>query len=625
LCRIPNWWKHKTPGLRVNISLGNSKPSGLGMNGLIDFNAQLMLGSESMSVEEVKALMAESQGMALIKGKWIEIVPEKLQQTLDAYDRARQLMLEGNLTLREAMRMQLGADQAMDMGPDTVEFSHGQWLQAVMEKLSRPSRINRVLCPKGFKAELRAYQQQGLNWLIFLNSLRLGICLADDMGLGKTVQLLAMLTSLKAKNRGKTQKTNLLVLPASLIGNWINEINRFAPSLRVFLAHPSGKAPKQALQKGPSLNKVDLVITTYALCQRYDWLNRVNWNLIILDEAQAIKNPGTKQTRAVKLFKSINRIAMTGTPIENRLSDLWSLFDFLNPGLLGTVKEFTRFTKTLRDNPAGYSRLKKVISPYILRRLKTDKSVISDLPDKVEMKTYTQLSKKQILLYQSLVQQLEQSLEAKPDGIQRKGLVLAMLSKFKQICNHPDQYTGQQAFSETHSGKFQRLRSLCDVIVDKREQVLIFTQFKEIIAPLANTLETAFGYKGLTLHGSTAVKKRKQIVEQFQSDSYTPFMILSIKAGGVGLNLTAANHVIHFDRWWNPAVENQATDRAFRIGQHKNVVVHKFITQGTIEEKIDKMLEDKAQLSDQVIGRSSEQWITEMDNEKLMSLFTLSL
>jgi non-specific serine/threonine protein kinase len=274
---------------------------------------------------------------------------------------------------------------------------------------------------------------------------------------------------------------------------------------------------------------------------------------------------------------------MTGTPIENRLSDLWSLFDFLNPGLLGTAKEFADLVKALRKDPSGYARLKKVVGPYILRRLKTDKSVISDLPDKIEVKIYADMARKQIVLYQDLVRQIKEQLEERPEGIRRKGLILAALMKFKQLCNHPDQYLGQSEFCEDHSGKFQRLRPICETVLDKHERMLVFTQFKEMTGPLDRHLQGLFGHEGLVLHGGTPVAKRRSIVERFQADPYVPYMVLSLKAGGVGLNLTAASHVVHFDRWWNPAVENQATDRAFRIGQTRNVVVHKFVTRGTVE------------------------------------------
>ena len=373
-----------------------------------------------------------------------------------------------------------------------------------------------------------------------------------------------------------------------------------------------------------SLDTFDLVITTYALIQRYEWLQSYSWNYIILDEAQAIKNPGTKQANAIKNLTSCNRIVMTGTPIENRLTDLWSLFDFLNPGLLGNPREFKQFSKSLKDDNSGYSRLRKLISPYILRRLKSDKSVISDLPEKVEMKTYAPLSKKQVFLYKNIVEEIKQII-AETEGIQRKGLILSSLMKFKQICNHPDQYLGTGGFEEKESGKFLRLREICETIYDKREKVLIFTQFKEITEPLCDFLENIFKRKGLILHGSVAVSKRKKIIEQFQSQSYVPFMVLSLKAGGVGLNLTEANHVIHFDRWWNPAVENQATDRVFRIGQKKNVIVHKFLTKGTVEERIDMMLEEKSRLSQDVIAGTGGGWITEMKDDDLVDLFRLTL
>ena len=627
LCRIPNWWKNRQAGLRVAISMGDDAPTSLGMDALLDFSVRLVLGESVISEEEVRRLLDEAEGLAFIKGKWVEVDGDRLKQTLAAYERARRLMDEGNLTLRDAMRLQLGTDREAGLTQEgvEVEFSHGQWLREVTAKLTRPERLDTVRVPKDFRGKLRPYQREGLNWLCLLDSLRLGTCLADDMGLGKTVQLLAMLSTLKCQ-RGRSKKgASLLVIPASLIGNWSSEIERFAPALNYVVAHPSAGVEIKQGRADPKLKGADLVITTYALCQRYTWLQAVDWDLVILDEAQAIKNPGAQQTRAVKRLKARNRIIMTGTPIENRLSDLWSLFDFINPGLLGTTKEFTQFTKSLRNDPSGYARLKKVVGPYILRRLKTDKSVITDLPDKVEMKTYAQLTKKQVVLYRGLIKQLKETLEENPDGIQRRGLVLAALMKFKQLCNHPDQYLGQNEYLEDHSGKFQRLRSICETIHDKREKVLVFTQFAEIIEPLRDHLGGVFGHPGLVLHGATPIKKRKQIVDQFQGHEYTPFLVLSLKAGGVGLNLTAANHVIHFDRWWNPAVENQATDRAFRIGQHRNVVVHKFITQGTIEEKIDTMLEDKAELSRRIIPEAGENWITEMNDRELMDMFTLSL
>ncbi|EKD40531.1 MAG: hypothetical protein ACD_75C00021G0001 [uncultured bacterium] len=313
---------------------------------------------------------------------------------------------------------------------------------------------------------------------------------------------------------------------------------------------------------------------------------------------------------------------MTGTPVENRLSDLWSLFDFLNPGLLGNAKEFGTFTKGLADNPDGYANLRKVVSPFILRRLKTDRTIISDLPDKVEVKTWAAMSKKQTVLYGEMVEGLRRVIED-AEGIERKGLILSALMKFKQLCNHPAQYLGQELFAEEESGKFARLREICETIYEKRERVLVFTQFKEMTEPLSRFLATIFKRQGLVLHGSIAVGRRKQLIEKFQGHDYVPYFVLSLKAGGVGLNLTAANHVIHFDRWWNPAVENQATDRAFRIGQKKNVMVHKFLTRGTVEEKIDEMLTAKARLAGEVVAASGENWITEMSNGELLELFTL--
>lgn len=622
LCRIPDWWKKGGSRLSVNISIGDSPPSYVGMDALLSFNPRLHLGGTPISEKEARRLLLESEGLAFIKNRWVAVDPEKLKQTLEAYEKAKALMKDG-LSLGEALRLQLNPS-LLKLADETeiIETSHGEWLESVFNKLRQPELIAAVKPGSGFKARLRPYQQKGLNWLAFLSSLGFGACLADDMGLGKTIQVLAFLDIIKSQNPGKA---SLLIIPASLISNWSLEADRFSPDIKYFVAHPDANPGEKVAFKGEKwLDGQDLVITTYALAQKYEWIGTYCWNHVILDEAQAIKNPGAKQTRSIKKIPARHKIILTGTPIENRITDLWSLFDFINPGLLGTVNEFSLFSKKLKNEPDGYSRLRKAVNPFILRRMKTDKSVISDLPDKVEMKTYVTLSRKQVLLYKKMVEELEAVLE-KSEGIQRKGLVLSYLMKFKQLCNHPDQYMGTGNFEEENSGKFGRLREICETIYAKRESVLVFTQFKEMTEPLAGFLSGIFEHEGLVLHGSVPVGKRQKIVENFQGDGYVPYMVLSLKAGGVGLNLTAANHVVHFDRWWNPAVENQATDRAFRIGQKKKVIVHKFLTTGTIEEKIDHMLEAKSKLSEDIIQSAGEAWITEMDNKELLNLFKFGL
>ncbi|TKB27002.1 DEAD/DEAH box helicase [Desulfopila sp. IMCC35006] len=627
LCRIPNWWKKKTGAVTMQVSIGEKPPSTVGMDALLDFSPRLMIGDTEISEDEVRRLLRESEGLAFLKNKWVAVDPEKLRQTLEAFEKASKLHAEEGITLLDALRLSANSQKLLgDAAADIAGVSHGEWLRTVFGQLQRPESIARVKTSRAFAARLRHYQQDGLNWLCSLHRMRLGACLADDMGLGKTVQILAFLDVLKTE-AGKAQKkaASLLVIPASLLANWSAEIQNFAPRLSFFIAHPGFHKPKTVpMLPKEKIDGLDLVITTYALAQRYEWLHDYTWSYVILDEAQAIKNPGTKQTKAVKSLVAANRIIMTGTPVENRLSDLWSLFDFINPGLLGNAKEFGEFTKRLGRHPDGYAGLRRVVSPFILRRLKTDKSIISDLPDKVEMKTWAAMSKKQVVLYGEVVASIREALEH-TEGIQRKGLILSALIKFKQLCNHPSQYLGLDSFKEQESGKFKRLREICETIHEKRERVLVFTQFKEMTGPLSRFLATIFNREGLVLHGSVPVGQRKVLVEKFQGREYVPFFVLSLKAGGVGLNLTAASHVIHFDRWWNPAVENQATDRAFRIGQKKNVMVHKFLTQGTIEEKIDRMLVEKAKLSDEVVAASGEKWLTEMSNEELFELFTLHI
>jgi len=624
LCRIPNWWKGSTQGVKLRITAGDKQPSHVGMDALLDFRPELLLGDMVIPEEEARQMLLKSEGLAWIKNRWVAVDPEKLKQTLEAYEKSRDMIAAGEFSFKDAMRMQLNPKSALGIAEQSedLELTNGRWLDTVLKKLRNPELIDNTHAGKALRADLRPYQQKGVNWLCFLHSLRLGICLADDMGLGKTVQVIALLTIIKSQGK---DLTSLLVVPASLISNWENELTRFAPDLIFSIAHPGAPPERKIEPKDRELLKgIDLVITTYSLAQKYEWLHEHEWNYIILDEAQAIKNPGAKQTRSIKRLRAKNRIAMTGTPIENRLFDLWSLFDFINPGLLGSAEEFGKFGKGLHQSPDGYAKLRRIISPYILRRMKTDKAVISDLPEKVEMKTYASLSRKQLLLYKEMVRELKETIE-KTDGIQRKGLILSSLMKFKQLCNHPDQYLGTGGYDEEESGKFTRLREICETILEKRERVLVFSQFREIIEPLKSFLDSVFGREGLILHGGTAVAKRKDLIDKFQGSSYVPFMVLSLKAGGIGLNLTAANHVIHFDRWWNPAVENQATDRAFRIGQKKNVVVHKFLTEGTIEEKIDKMIEGKIKLAQEVIQSGGEAWITEMNNDKLIELFSLSV
>ncbi|MEA2060914.1 MAG: DEAD/DEAH box helicase [Thermodesulfobacteriota bacterium] len=625
ICRIPDWWKKHTARPVVKIQIGNNEPSLVGADALLDFKAEICLGDEVLSIQEVKNLLSQSSGLARIKNRWTEVDREKLEALLNAYEKAMTLNKEEGLTINEALQLQLHPQQLTTAGSEAdIEISSGEWFESIIRKLKNPEQPAQARALKEFGATLRPYQHKGVNWLLFLDSLKLGACLADDMGLGKTIQVLGFLSVLKNSGQGSPC---LLIIPASLLSNWENEINRFLPGLRCFIAHPGytngrGRGKKAVT---PNLKTTDLVITTYAIAQRHKWISEVSWRCLILDEAQAIKNPGTKQAKCVKKIKAGTRITMTGTPIENNLGDLWSLFDFLNPGLLGTAKAFKRFSAELKKSPEGYKRLKKVVAPFILRRMKTDKAIVSDLPEKVEMKTFPRLTKKQVVLYQDFVEELQRRLAEAEEGIQRKGIILSSLIKFKQICNHPDQYLGTGGYAPEESGKFLRLKEICETIYAKRERVLVFTQFKEMADPLANFLETVFHKSGPVIHGSIGIKKRKEAIEYFQEKAYVPFMVLSLKAGGTGLNLTRANHVIHFDRWWNPAVEDQATDRAFRIGQKKGVLVHKFITRGTIEDKIDVMIENKKAVSQKIIAPSDDTLITEMDNKALMDMFTLTL
>jgi len=514
------------------------------------------------------------------------------------------------------MRLLAGAEgeaaAPLDQGvADWSRVSAGPWLAQALAGLRSPDALEKLLPGPELRAELRPYQEVGVRWLSFTAGLGLGSCLADDMGLGKTLQVLAFL--LTRRKAGQAAGPSLLVAPASLLGNWSAEIARFAPTLRTRVEHPSAHE-EQA-------EDADLVITTYGMLLRKPALSSAAWDAAILDEAQAIKNPGARQTRAVKELKARVRIALTGTPVENRPLDLWSIFDFLNPGLLGSAKAFGQFVKKLEKR--GYGPLRELTRPYLLRRLKTDKNVIRDLPDKTELTAFCGLTKKQAALYQQTVAELSHALEG-AEGMKRRGLVLASLLRFKQICNHPSQWLRDGDFAPEASGKFARLSALCEEIAARQEKVLVFTQFRELTEPLAAFLEQLFGAPGLVLHGETKVRERPALVERFQTGE-APFFVLSVKAGGTGLNLTAASHVVHFDRWWNPAVEEQATDRAFRIGQKRNVLVHKFVCRGTVEEKIDAMLAEKRRLSGELLEGGAEARLTEMSDADLLRTVAIDL
>lgn len=612
LCRIPNWWKRRDTAVSLTVQLGEKNTPILGFDTLLSMQPGLMVNGEMLTQQEIKKLLAQTEGLALLKGKWVEVDHQKLRELLTEMDQ-----YQGEVSLREALRLQSGIEKNVADPDNGPLITNGSWLQRFIRQLHSPETIRMMKVPATVHAVLRPYQETGFTWLQTMGKLGFGMCLADDMGLGKTLQVLAYLETIRRKDK---QAAVLLIVPASLLGNWEKEIERFTPDLSFTILHGHTAA---TLTEMLAKKRKFLTITTYGMAARLPVLQQMAWTCLILDEAQAIKNPAAQQTKTIKKIQAVQRIAMTGTPIENDLTNLWSLFDFLNQGLLGTAAEFKRFAGTLSDHPEGYGRLKHMVSPFILRRLKTDKTVIRDLPEKLEQVDYIQLTKKQVILYRKQVADLEEKLSG-TDGMERRGLVLATITKLKQICNHPDQFLGQSDFTPTDSGKFEMLRELCQTISEKRERVLVFTQYREITEYLAHYLEKVFGRNGFVIHGGTRVKKRTEIVDAFNGSAYVPFMVLSVKAAGTGLNLAAANHVIHFDRWWNPAVENQATDRVYRIGQKKDVMVHKLVAAGTIEEKIDTILSGKNELAEHVLGRGTGKWITELDDMELLNMMRLT-
>ena len=630
--RTPSTWRARRP-LRpqVKVTVGGRLPSVLGQAALLDFQVELTLGDDRLTAAEIRTLLAGADGLQFLRGRWVEVDRQRLTRLLDTFRQAEAKAKTGGMPFVEAMRLVAGvavepksgaegAGEALDR--DWSSVVAGRWLAETLKGLRGPDGLAHVDPGTSLKASLRPYQQAGVRWLYFLHRLRLGAVLADDMGLGKTMQVLSLLLVLKREQ--KIHQPTVLVAPASLLANWAAEIERFAPTLKVLVAHASAVRGADLRELGAdALVGVDLVITSYGALRRYPWVSSTAWRIAVLDEAQAIKNPSAQQTKAVKLLKADTRIALTGTPVENRLSDLWSIFDFTHPGLLGSGPAFSAYAKRLTSGN-NYGPLRELVRPYILRRLKTDKSVIADLPDKTEMKAYCALSPVQAALYQRAVADLTEALDG-AEGIGRRGLVLSYLMRFKQICNHPSQWLGDGAWSEADSGKFARLRELTEVIAAKQEKMLVFTQFREATQPISAFLGNVFGREGLVLHGGTPVAKRKTLVRQFQEDERTPFFVLSLKAGGAGLNLTAASHVVHFDRWWNPAVENQATDRAFRIGQSRNVLVHKFVCRGTVEDKIDRLIESKQDLVKDLLEGGAELKLTELDDKQLLDLVSLDI
>jgi non-specific serine/threonine protein kinase len=626
----------------VSVRIGEAKGNLVGKDSLLDFQVNVSLEGEPLTQSELKAILHSTSGLTLLKGRWVEVDKDKLQQVLEHWEKVQSTAGPDGVPLLEGLRLlsgfqpgEAGEVEAEAACADWTSIIAGRQLKALLDEMQRPEVSVESDPGEDLRAELRPYQRQGAHWLWFMNKLGLGACLADDMGLGKTIQVISLLLTLRrgrtASKTAATSLPSLLVMPASLIANWKAEIQKFAPSLAVFYAHPAETAVEKlaAAAKSPetALAGNDLVITSYSMVLRLVWLKGTSWNVVILDEAQAIKNAGARQSRAVKELRCRHRIALSGTPIENRLSDLWSIFDFLCPGLLGGAKQFAAFLKSRsQEDPNQFASLRRLVRPYILRRLKTDKRIISDLPEKTEVIAFCPLTRRQAALYQQSVNELAERLEpSETAGIQRRGIILAFLTRFKQICNHPSQWLGDGAYTPADSGKFHRLRELCEGIASKQEKVLVFTQYREVTDPLARYLESVFGQSGVVLHGGTPVGRRKELVDAFQRDGGPPFFVLSLKAGGTGLNLTAASHVIHFDRWWNPAVENQATDRAFRIGQKCNVMVHKFICRGTLEERIHEVIAGKSALAGDILGEGAERLLTEMNNSELLRFVALDI
>ena len=590
-CRIPNFWRKKGRYTSLSISVGKGS---LSEGAIISLRPQMVYEGVAITQKEIKDLLDMKEGLAFLKGRWVALDKDKLRALLESDE-----LFSSPMSVSDLVKYSSGIKKSSVK----LSFSDRNWLDTLASSVSED-----VTVPSSVNAVLRPYQSEGFRYLWAMNTLGFGFCLADDMGLGKTVQVLAYLEKLRTEKKAKRV---LLVLPSSLIGNWESEIERFTPSLDYSVYHGTGR----------TIGESFLTITTYGVAGKDEELGKEEWDLVILDEAQYIKNSATKAYKALSSLTRKNAVILTGTPVENNLLNLWSLMEYINSGFLGSRTEFTRFMKDV--DIESLSSLRRAISPFILRRLKTDKSIIKDLPDKIETSLSVNLTKEQIILYNKVVADLETSFIEGEGEFAAKGRVLAAIAKLKAICNHPDQYSGENVYKESESGKFELLKDLASTIHSNREKVLVFTQFREIIPALDNLLSTVFGSRGLIIDGSVTAKKRTETVKAFQNGE-ADYMVLSLRAAGVGLNLTRATNVIHFDRWWNPAVENQATDRAYRIGQKQKVMVYKFISKDTIEEKIDTLIRSKKELADSLLSDLDSDILTKLSSKELIEAMRFS-
>ena len=628
---LPDWARKARLGLRLTAksstgSPASAGPSRFGLQDLVDFRYDLAVGDEVLSPEELAELARLKVPLVRLRGQWVELDDRHLKAALKFFEGRR----SGTMTAAEVLTAAIGAGVDPDELALTSVDADG-WLGDLLSG-EADERLDQMPTPEGFHGELRPYQQRGLSWLSFLGRLGIGAILADDMGLGKTVQLLSLLWADRAKTGSvlddpdfDLSAPSLLICPMSLTGNWQREAERFTPGLAVHVHHGADRLTGAELTA--AVAGADLVITTYQTAARdLAALSQVRWARVVCDEAQAIKNHLSQQAKAVRSLPAASRIALTGTPVENRLSELWSIMEFANPGLLGSAKSFRdRYAVPVERHGSAEAakQLRRITEPFVLRRLKTDKSIISDLPEKQEMKVWCNLTQEQASLYQATVTDMMSRIEDASDDIGRRGLVLAAMARLKQVCNHPAHLLGDGSRLAGRSGKLARLEEICEEIVAEGDRALCFTQYAEFGRMLQPYLAARTGCQVLFLHGGTSKKQRDAMVARFQAADEPLLFLLSLKAGGTGLNLTAANHVIHIDRWWNPAVEDQATDRAFRIGQRRDVQVRKFVCVGTLEERIDAMIEQKKALAEQIVG-TGESWLTQLSTAALREVLALS-